>query len=292
MSATDAKSPAVSGQRVTPLDEAAAKGLTEAEAARRLAQYGPNALIEHRVSALARLAHFFWGPIPWMIEVAAVLSAVVRHWPDFVVIMVMLVLNAAVGFWQEFKADNAIELLKRRLALQARVLRDGQWQDVAASELVPGDVISIKLGGIVPADVTLLDGDYLGVDQSALTGESLPVDKKPGDEAYSCSIAKQGEMTAVVTATGMNTFFGKTAHLVQQAKSASHFQRAVLKIGNFLILITIGLVVVIGLAALFRHDPLIETVQFALILTVASIPVALPAVLSVTMAVGAKSSLA
>jgi H+-transporting ATPase len=272
-----------------PLDRvAAAKGLTEAEAVKRLAHYGPNALAEHRVSPLARLARFFWGPIPGMIEVAAVLSAVVRHWPDFAVIVVMLVLNALVGFWQDYKADNAIELLKRRLALKARVRRDGEWKDVAAGALVPGDVVAIKLGGVVPADVTLLEGDYLSVDQSALTGESLPVDKKSGDEAYSGSIARQGEMTALVTATGMNTFFGKTAHLVQQAKSVSHFQRAVLKIGNFLILVTIGLVLVIALAALFRHDPLIETAQFALILAVASIPVALPAVLSVTMAVGAE----
>ena len=154
--------------------------------------------------------------------------------------------------------------------------------------LVPGDVVLIKLGNVVPADVKLIGGAYLSVDQAALTGESLPVDKKIGDDAYSGSIAKQGEMTGVVTATGMNTYFGKTAHLVEQAKSVSHFQRAVLRIGNFLILVTIGLVLVIGLAALFRHDPFLETLQFALILTVASIPVALPAVLSVTMAIGAE----
>jgi H+-transporting ATPase len=154
--------------------------------------------------------------------------------------------------------------------------------------LVPGDIVLVKLGNVVPADLKLIEGDYLSVDQSALTGESLPVDKKIGDAAYSGSIAKQGEMTGLVTATGMQTYFGKTAHLVETAKSISHFQRAVLRIGNFLILVTIGLVLVIGLAALFRHDPLIETLQFALILTVASIPVALPAVLSVTMAVGAE----
>jgi H+-transporting ATPase len=263
-------------------------GLTEAEAQRRLAQYGENALAEHHVNALERLARFFWGPIPWMIEIAAALSAVLHHWDDLAVILLMLFINASVGFWQEYKADNAIALLKQRLALKAHVKRDGTWLDIEARLLVPGDLILITLGNIVPADAKLQGAGYLSVDQSALTGESLPVDKKAGDSTYSGSIAKQGEMEAVVTATGMKTYFGKTAQLVEQAKSVSHFQRAVLRIGNFLILVTIGLVLVIGLAALFRHDPLLKTVQFALILTVASIPVAMPAVLSVTMAVGAE----
>ncbi len=264
------------------------KGLTDAEAAKRLAQYGENALAEHQVGMVERLAHFFWGPIPWMIEVAAVLSATLGHWADLAIIVTMLVINAGVGFWQEFKADNAITLLKQRLALKARVRRDGVWKDIEARLIVPGDVVHVKLGNIVPADLKLIDGAYLSVDQAALTGESLPVEKKVGDEAYSGSIAKQGEMSGVVTSTGMNTYFGKTAHLVEQAKSVSHFQRAVLRIGNFLIMVTIGLVLLIGLAALFRRDPIVETIQFALILTIASIPVALPAVLSVTMAIGAE----
>ncbi len=223
-----------------------------------------------------------------MIEIAAILSAVLGHWADLAIILAMLFINAGVGFWQEFKADNAIALLKQRLALRARVRRDGAWKDVEAKLLVPGDAVLVELGNIIPADLKLIGGAYLSVDQSALTGESLPVDKKVGDEAYSGSIAKQGEMTGIVTATGMKTYFGKTARLVEQAKTVSHFQRAVLRIGNFLILVTVGLVCVIVLAALFRHDPVIETVQFALILTIASIPVALPAVLSVTMAVGAE----
>jgi H+-transporting ATPase len=263
-------------------------GLSSAEAESRLAQYGPNALAERHIGTFERLARFFWGPIPWMIEIAAMLSAVLGHWSDLAIILAMLFINAGVGFWQEFKADNAIALLKQRLALKARVKRDGAWQDIDARLLVPGDVVLVKLGNVVPADPKLIEGNYLSVDQSALTGESLPVDKKIGDEAYSGSIAKLGEMTGLVIATGMNTYFGKTARLVEQAKSISHFQRAVLRIGNFLILVTIGLVLIIALAALFRHDPFIEAAQFALILTVASIPVALPAVLSVTMAIGAE----
>ncbi len=264
------------------------EGLSEAEARRRLDQYGENVLREHHVGIAQRILGFFWGPIPWMIEAAAILSAVLGHWDDLTVIALMLFINAGVGFWQEYKADTAIEALKQRLALSAHVRRDGVWREIAARLLVPGDLIAIQIGNIVPADATLADGEYLSVDQSALTGESLPVDKKRGDTAYSGSIVRQGGMNAVVSATGMNTYFGRTAQLVEQAGAVSHFQRAVLRIGKFLILTTAALVLVIVIAGLFQHNALLEMVQFALILAVASIPVALPAVLSVTLAVGAE----
>lgn len=263
------------------------QGLSATEATQRLTQFGRNALEEKKINPLLKLLGYFWGPIPWMIEVAAVLSAVVRHWPDFVIIMVLLIFNAVIGFWQEFKAANALEALKSQLALKARVRRDGQWGEVDAAELVPGDIIRLRLGDIIPADAKLVDGDYLAVDQSALTGESLPVDKKPGEVVYSGSVAKQGEMVAVVTATGGDTFFGRTAKLVQGAGAPSHFQKAVLAIGDYLIFMSLGLVALLLLVQLYRGTPFLELVQFALILTVASIPVAMPAVLSVTMAVGA-----
>jgi H+-transporting ATPase len=262
-------------------------GLTSDEARSRLAQYGENAIREERVSPWRKFLGYFWGPIPWMIEIAAVLSGVTRRWDDLAIIVVMLLINAGVGFFQEYKADTAIAALRERLAPVARVLRDGQWRDLAARLLVPGDVVLVKLGNIVPADLELRDGDYLSVDQSALTGESLPVDRKVGDTVYSGSIVRQGEMRGVVTATGMKTYFGKTAQLVETAVERSHFQRAVLRIGNFLILVTLALVALILLVALFRGNGLVDTLLFALILTVAAIPVALPAVLSVTMAVGA-----
>ncbi len=262
-------------------------GLGSDEARSRLAQYGENAIREEHVSPLRKFLGYFWGPIPWMIEIAALLSGLTRRWEDLAIIVVMLLINAGVGFFQEYKADTAIAALRQRLAPVARVLRDGQWQDLAARLLVPGDVVLVKLGNIVPADLELRDGDYLSVDQSALTGESLPVDKKSGDTAFSGSIVRQGAMRAVVTATGMKTYFGKTAQLVETAVQRSHFQKAVLRIGNFLILITLGLVALILLVALFRGNGLINTLLFALVLTVAAIPVALPAVLSVTMAVGA-----
>jgi H+-transporting ATPase len=263
------------------------RGLSGSEASQRLARFGPNALQEERVSALRRFLGYFWGPIPWMIEVAALLSAVVRHWDDFTIICTLLVFNAGVGFWQEFKAANALDALKKQLALRARALRDNHWGEVDAYTLVPGDVVRLRLGDIVPADVKLFDGSYLSIDQSALTGESLPVGKKPGDVAYSGSVVKQGEMVALVTATAADTYFGRTAKLVETAGAPPHFQRAVLAIGDYLIYLSLALVAVLILVQLFRHTPFLELVQFALILTVASIPVAMPAVLSVTMAVGA-----
>jgi H+-transporting ATPase len=263
------------------------QGLATAEAQQRLAQFGRNALEEKKVSPLQRFLSYFWGPIPWMIEIAAILSALVQHWDDFIIILALLIFNAGIGFWQEFKAANALDALKSQLALKSRVLRDGQWQEVDAAELVPGDVIRLRLGDIIPADTKLVEGEYLAVDQSALTGESLPVNKKPGEVAYSGSVAKQGEMIAVVTATGGDTFFGKTAKLVEDAGAVSHFQKAVLAIGDYLIYLSLALVAVLIIVQLFRHAPLLDLVQFALILTVASIPVAMPAVLSVTMAVGA-----
>jgi H+-transporting ATPase len=262
-------------------------GLTKREAASRLKQDGPNAIEERHINPFMRFLKFLWGPIAWMIEIAAILSAVVQHWEDFIMIFFMLALNAVVGFWEEFKADNEIEALKKHLALHSRVLRDGKWSDVAAKTLVTGDVVMVKLGNVVPADLKLVDGDYLSIDQSALTGESLPVDKKKNDVAYSGSIVRMGQMNGLVIATGMNTLFGRAARLVESVKTVSHFQKAVLKIGDFLILITLGLVALILTVSLYRGDPFVQTLLFALILTVAAIPVALPAVLSVTMAVGA-----
>jgi H+-transporting ATPase len=266
---------------------AAAEGLSSKEATDRLAQFGPNEIAEKKVNPILKFLSYFWGPIPWMIEVAAILSAVIHHWEDFFIIALLLLLNAVVGFWQEHKADNAIELLKQKLALQARVRRDGRWQEMPSGELVPGDVVRIRLGEIVPADLKLTEGDYLLADESALTGESLPVEKRASDVAYAGAVVRQGEMDALVVATGMHTYFGETAKLVEEAKTQSHFQKAVVKIGNYLIVLAVALVAVIFLAALFRQESFVQTLQFALVLTVAAIPVALPPVLSVTMAVGA-----
>ena len=263
-------------------------GLTDAEAKKRLVQYGANELVVQKTNLLLKFLSYFWGPIPWMIEIAVILSGVVRHWPDFFIILLLLVTNAVVAFWEERQAGNEIAALKAKLAIKARVLRDGKWIDPPARELVPGDVIRLRLGDVVPADARLLAGDEVSVDQSALTGESLPASRKTGDPVYSGSILRRGEIGALVYATGAKTYFGKTAQLVQTAVTVSHFQKAVLKIGNYLIVLAVALVSVIICFAIYRGDKILETLQFALVLTVAAIPVAMPTVLSVTMAVGAR----
>ncbi len=262
-------------------------GLTGSEARDRIQKFGPNEIPEEDESAILKFLRYFWGPIPWMIEAAVVISAIIGRWEDFGIIFALLLINAVVGFWQEYQAGNAIAMLKEQLALEARVLRDGKWQKIAARDLVPGDIVRIRNGDIVPADVKLIEGDLLSADESALTGESMPVEKHVSDVAYSGSTIKQGEMTALVVTTGEATFFGKTARLAGEATTTSHFQKAVIRIGDYLIVLAIVLVAIVFIVSLMRHESALETLQFALVLIVAAIPAALPAVLSITMAVGA-----
>ena len=293
--ASEAKPNTKDALKTMPMPELMAKlqsspqGLSQAEAEKRLSQYGANEIGEKKTNLFLKFLSYFWGPIPWMIETAVILSAVARHWPDFAIILVLLVTNAVVGFWEEHQAGNAIAALKAKLAIKAQVKRDGKWANPEAKVLVPGDVIHLRLGDIVPADARLLAGDPVEVDQSALTGESLPVTRNAGEALFSGSIVRNGEIDALVYATGQNTYFGKTAQLVQGVETISHFQRAVLKIGNYLIILAVVLVTIIICVALFRGDPILTTLQFALVLTVAAIPVAMPTVLSVTMAVGARA---
>ncbi len=271
------------------MGEQALKGLTSAEAKRRLEKFGYNEIPEKEETTLHRIFRRFWGPIPWMIEVAAILSAAVKKWEDFTIIIIMLLVNAVLDFYQESKALNAIKALKKSLAQKSLVLRDGKWIELEAKEIVPGDIIKLKIGDIVPADAKLLEGDFVLADMSALTGESLPVTKKAGDEIYGNAIIKKGEMIAEVTKTGLDTYFGKTVKLVAKAEKEqrSHFQKMVISVGNFLILISIALIAIIILVGILRHENIFDLLEFSLVLTVAAIPVALPAVLTVTMAVGA-----
>jgi len=265
------------------------KGLSATEVQKRLQQYGPNAIEEKEEPLWHRIFRRFWGPIPWMIEAAAILSAVVKKWEDFIIIMIMLLVNAFLDFYQEGRALSALKTLKQKLAQQAIVLREGEFKTIPAKELVPGDIIKLRIGDIIPADVQLLQGDYIQVDQSALTGESLPVSKKAGEVSYSNTIVKQGEMLAVVVNTGMHTNFSQVASLVVQAQQeeTSHFQKMVIQVGDYLIMLTVALVIVIVMVGIFRGEDVLELIRYALVLTVAAIPVAMPAVLSVVMAVGA-----
>lgn len=272
------------------------QGLSETEAQQRITQYGLNAIEAHEESKWKKLLGYFWGPIPWMIEAAAIISFFRQDWPDFIVISILLLYNAIVGFWQDNKAANALAALKQGLAAKAHVLRDGQWKAVEATQLVPGDIVTIAGGEILPADLILTSGKYLSVDQAALTGESLPVSRSIGDTVYSGSIARQGSMTGVVTATGNKTFFGQTATLVASAGSKSHAEEAVLKIGDFLIILAVALAVILIGVQVYRDIITVghwewseagRIAQFVLVLLVASVPVAMPAVMSVTKALGA-----
>jgi len=271
------------------LDSDIEKGLSGDEAQNRLETYGKNEFIQKEETTFERILRRLWGPIPWMIEAAAILSLVAQKWEDFIIIMVLLVTNVVIDFLQESRALSALQVLKQKWVKTTLVLRDGKFKEIQTSFLVPGDIIKLKIGDMIPADVKLVEGEYLMVDQSALTGESLPIDKMVGDTAYANAIIKMGEMLAVVTQTANDTFFGKTVALVAEAQreQKSHFQKAILSIGNYLISLTAVLIVIVVITSLFRGDDFSEILRFALVLTIASIPVAMPAVLSVTMAIGA-----
>jgi H+-transporting ATPase len=270
--------------------EDATSGLSNEEVQKQREQYGYNEIEEHEESTWHRLFRRFWGPIPWMIEAAVVLSAIAQRWEDFTIILILLFVNSGVDYYQESKALSAIKVLKQKLARMALVLRDGKWVNLPSRELVPFDVIKLRSGNIIPADAKLLHGDgFLSVDQSALTGESLPVQYESGAIVYANAIVTQGEMSALVTATAESTYFGKTVELVAKAQKQeqSHFQKMVITVGNFLIILTIVMISIIIAVGLFRGEPAMELLVFALVLMISAIPVAMPAVLTVTMAVGA-----
>ncbi len=263
-------------------------GLSSGDVQQRLQQYGPNELSEKHTSAIQQFLSYFWGTIPLMILTAAILSIILGHYITFGIITVLLLVNAFVGFHEERQAGDAIAALKKRLAVQTNVKRDNVWNRINATGIVPGDIIRLRLGSIISADAKLLEGDRVLVDESSLTGESMPVEHTQGDIVYSGSILKQGEIDAVVFATGQNTFYGKTAQLVQSAQTKSHLQKAIMKMADFLLVIAVILAVTIVTITVIRGSPFLHVLQFVLVLVVAAVPVAMPAVLSITMALGAR----
>ncbi|KAL3513220.1 hypothetical protein ACH5RR_025937 [Cinchona calisaya] len=270
------------------------EGLTSDGAQERLAIFGYNKLEEKKESKLLKFLGFMWNPLSWVMEAAAIMAIALANgggkppdWQDFVGIITLLVINSTISFIEENNAGNAAAALMARLAPKAKVLRDGRWSEEDASVLVPGDIISIKLGDIIPADARLLEGDPLKIDQSALTGESLPVTKGPGDGIYSGSTCKQGEIEAIVIATGVHTFFGKAAHLVDSTNQVGHFQKVLTAIGNFCICsIAIGMIIEIIVMYPIQHRPYRPGIDNLLVLLIGGIPIAMPTVLSVTMAIG------
>ncbi|CAM8925531.1 unnamed protein product [Rhodiola kirilowii] len=269
-------------------------GLTSAEGEQRLQIFGPNKLEEKKESKILKFLGFMWNPLSWVMEAAAIMAIVLANgggkppdWQDFIGIVVLLIINSTISFIEENNAGNAAAALMAGLAPKTKVLRDGKWSEQEAAILVPGDVISIKLGDIVPADARLLEGDPLKIDQSALTGESLPVTKHPGQEVYSGSTCKQGEIEAVVIATGVHTFFGKAAHLVDSTNQVGHFQKVLTAIGNFCICsIAVGMLIEIIVMYPIQNRKYREGIDNLLVLLIGGIPIAMPTVLSVTMAIG------
>ncbi|KAL9677395.1 hypothetical protein QQ045_005624 [Rhodiola kirilowii] len=270
------------------------EGLTGTEGANRLQIFGPNKLEEKKESKFLKFLGFMWNPLSWVMEAAAIMAIALANgggkppdWQDFVGIICLLVINSTISFIEENNAGNAAAALMAGLAPKTKVLRDGKWSEQDAAILVPGDIITIKLGDIVPADVRLLEGDPLKIDQSALTGESLPVNKNSGDEVYSGSTCKQGEIQAVVIATGVHTFFGKAAHLVDSTNNVGHFQQVLTAIGNFCICsIAIGMLNEIIVMYPIQKRPYRKGIDNLLVLLIGGIPIAMPTVLSVTMAIG------
>ena len=206
-----------------------ADGLTTLEAKKRVESYGYNEIKEKEVNPIRKILSYFYGPMPIAIEVAGLVSALIHHWEDFVLILALLLTNVIVEYWQEKSAGNAVRELMKRLALKARVLRDKAWFSLDARELVPGDILRVRMGDVVPADAKLIGGDFLSVDQSALTGESLAVEKHQRDVVYSGSIVRQGEMNALVVNTGESTYFGHTAHLVASASNVTGLSKIISK---------------------------------------------------------------
>ncbi|CAN1231738.1 Plasma membrane ATPase 4 [Linum grandiflorum] len=270
------------------------EGLSSEEGAHRLQLFGPNKLEEKKESKFLKFLGFMWNPLSWVMEAAAIMAIALANgggkppdWQDFVGIVCLLVINSTISFVEENNAGNAAAALMAGLAPKTKVLRDGKWSEQEAAILVPGDIISIKLGDIVPADARLLEGDPLKIDQSALTGESLPVTKHPGQEVFSGSTCKQGELEAVVIATGVHTFFGKAAHLVDSTNQVGHFQMVLTAIGNFCIVsIAVGMVIELIVMYPIQHREYRKGIDNLLVLLIGGIPIAMPTVLSVTMAIG------
>ncbi|KAG2607537.1 plasma membrane ATPase 4-like isoform X1 [Panicum virgatum] len=281
-------------QEVFAVLKSSPHGLTSNDGASRLQIFGPNKLEEKKESKLLKFLGFMWNPLSWVMEAAAIMAIVLANgggrppdWQDFVGIVTLLFINSTISFIEENNAGNAAAALMASLAPQTKVLRDGKWSEQDAAILVPGDIISIKLGDIIPADARLMDGDPLKIDQSALTGESLPVNKMPGDSIYSGSTCKQGEIEAVVIATGVHTFFGKAAHLVDSTNNVGHFQKVLTAIGNFCICsIAVGMLIEVIVMYPIQHRQYRDGIDNLLVLLIGGIPIAMPTVLSVTMAIG------
>lgn len=271
---------------VAPAAEATT-GLTSSEVQARLREHGPNAVEQKPPSVGKAVFLKFWGLIPWMLEIAIVLDLLLGRWVEALVIVVLLVVNGLMGLMQEKRAMGALALLRQRLTINSRVQRDGRWQTVAAADLVPGDLVRVRVGDVVPADIRLSHGRVL-LDQSVLTGESMPLEQGPGDVAYSGTTVSRGEATGVVAATGARTYFGKTAELVRIAQAPPRLENLIVGVAKYLAGVSVLLAIAVFAVALLRGTPLSEVLPFALMLLVFSVPHVMPAMFTMSAALGAR----
>ena len=262
-------------------------GLARAEVDARRKESGYNEVAEKKGHPALKFLKKFWGVSAWMLELIMVLSAVLGNYSDLIVVGALLVINAVVGFLQERRAAGVVAALRKRLEVNARVRRDSNWQVVPARELVPGDIVRVRPGDIIPADVKLLTGT-MSLDQSVLTGESKDAEKKPGDVLSSGAVVRQGEGTGVVMLTGAKTCFGRTTQLVQDARPKLHIEAVVAKVVRWLFVIVGALLGVVVVLSLIRGVPLAEMIPLVLVLLMSAVPVALPVMFTVSLAVGSR----
>jgi H+-transporting ATPase len=276
----------ISVEETIRLLETSPNGLTETEAQERIDRFGRNQVVEKQKNpALDFLSHY-WGPMPWLLESAMALSYILGHYLELVIVFVLLTINAIIGFLHTRSSRKALDLLKKRLAVKARVLRDGQWVVRDARELVPGDTIGIGLGDLAPADAKLLGDGEVSVDQSALTGESLPVTVRESGIVYSSSVIKRGEAKCIVVNTGANTYFGKTAELVRMAKPVSHQEQIMMAVVKYSMYMSLAALIIVVADATLVHADILSMLDIALTFLLGAVPVALPAVFAVVLSIG------
>jgi len=266
--------------------ETSIDGLSSEEAAARASRYGLNEIPEIKRNTFLDFAKRYWGPMPWLLEFAIILTIVLQHYVESVIIFVLLTINAVIGYLQSQNSQKAVEILKRKLKITARVLRDGKWVIQDAKNIVPGDVITAKLGDLVPADVVIISGD-VSADESALTGESMPANLHEADIIYSSSVIRRGEAKCVAVNTGVNTFFGKTVELVKIAKPKSKQEELMLTIVKYMMYLGVAASIVVSMFALYLQKDILFILSFVVVFLIGAIPVALPAVLTIVQAVGA-----
>jgi H+-transporting ATPase len=276
----------ISVDQALSLLHSSTSGLTDSEAEARITRYGYNEVPESKRNPLIDFLKFFWGPMPWLLESTIILSFLVRDNFEATVIIVLMFVNAVIGFTHGRSSSKALSLLKERLAIRTRVLRDGNWKAEDARTLVPGDIITLGLGDLVSADIKLVSGE-ISVDQSGLTGESLPVTVRDQGIAYSSSTVKRGQATAVVVNTGLNTYFGKTAELVKIARPKSHQEEVIFSLIKYLLYLSIAALALVLIDAAFTHVEVVTLVTIVLIFLIGTIPIALPVIFAVDLSLGA-----